>query len=105
MTARATVDFTSEPYFIHIRGEGTALLDVYQDLYEGGRAAWLASKSLQRLMFPIRMVGGALTEDGTHLSVKFFLDDRWQIKCEEGLDLLVRGNLSHDKGRDPFRDA
>lgn len=97
------VGFDTETYTIHFKGEGSGSLDVYRDLYKAGRTAWLASEKLRRFMFPIRMVGGEHLVGDSYLAVSFFLDDRWQIKVDESLELTVRGNFWHDKGRDPFK--
>ena len=100
------VGFDTETYTIHIKGEGSGSLDVYRDLYKAGRTAWLASKELQKFLFPIRMVGADhLSEDGISLDVTFFLDDRWAIEVEPSLGLVAVGDLRHDKGRDPFANT
>ena len=83
--------------------DGVVALDVKADLYSDGKEDWRADNTLNKLTFPIRVVGGQPLPGSKALGATFFLAPDWKIRPYEASHTFrVNGNLYSDDGTSPF---
>ena len=95
------IQVTQAPTYVN--GEWVVNLDINTDVYSDGKEDWENDPDLNKLIFPVRYVGGDPISDVKELGVTFFLKDGWRIRPYEANHVFrVNGNLYTDEGVSPF---
>lgn len=84
-------------------GDWVVDIDIQIDIYSDGKEDWVASESLRKLRFPVRVVGGDPLPGSKVLGDTYFLASDWKIApYEANHRLRVNGNFYSEDGTSPF---
>lgn len=82
---------------------GFVTIDINRDIYSDGKEDWLSNSTLNKLRFPISVIGGDPITDSRKLGATFFINYGWKIKpYEADHTLIIVGNVYTDDGSTPF---